>query len=78
MDKFSKWLDDETPLGVSLMLNVSRTCVYNWRYGIRYPKPSVAQQIVKITRGAISLEDIYKQSRYRAWKSQAKSKSTGT
>jgi hypothetical protein len=78
MDKFSKWLDDETPLGVSLMLNVSRTCVYNWRYGLRYPRPSVAQQIVSITHGQLTLEDIYKPTRYKVWKSQAKSATTGS
>jgi DNA-binding transcriptional regulator YdaS (Cro superfamily) len=60
MEKLRKYiLKNSTVIKFADALGVERNSVYNWFSGRRTPKPSVARDIVKLTRGEVTLQDIY-------------------
>jgi DNA-binding transcriptional regulator YdaS (Cro superfamily) len=40
-------------------LGIERNSIYNWFKGRRTPKPAMAREIVRLTKGAVTLQGIY-------------------
>lgn len=40
-------------------LGCSAGSVRKWRYGERMPEPEIAQRIVEVTEGAVSIQDLH-------------------
>jgi hypothetical protein len=41
------------------LFGISERAARSYRYGVRTPKPATARQIVRRSKGALSMQDIY-------------------
>ena len=57
--KLSAYIESIGDRAFAQVIGASRRAVTDWRLGNRLPRPRAAQRIVKASKGAVSLSDIY-------------------
>ena len=57
--KFGKFVIDYGAEKLAGEVEQTPACVYHWIGGRAFPRPQIAQQIVEISNGKLTLEDIY-------------------
>jgi len=61
MNKFSKWvLDEGGQTVIAEKLGVTPQCVSVWVRGVGRPRAAMALRIVSLSRGKLTLEDVFK------------------
>lgn len=60
---FGQWIQDFGVDRVSTEIQVSPNAVYEWVAGRTAPSPDRAQELVRLSGGSLSLEDVYRHRR---------------
>ena len=55
---FKEWIEEQGVEELTRKLNVEKNTINYWRAGFSIPRPWQMQKIVKLSRGAVSYQDI--------------------
>lgn len=59
MKRFEKWITDSGgPRAVARMLRTESPTIYGWLRGAATPRAKTMQQIVRLSKGQVSFDDI--------------------
>ena len=73
MTKFSKWVEREGgQTAVAHKLGVTPQCVSHWVRGQGRPRAAVALKISLLSRGHLSLDDIFRDTHFNERKTKAR------
>jgi hypothetical protein len=56
--KFEKWIKEKTPRQVARALDIDQSTVWHWTKKRTCPKVSTMREIVKVSEGRVSYEDM--------------------
>jgi len=72
MGKFRAWVSEKGgPAVVGRLMGKSRTAVEHWVRGHSHPKTKDLPKLIKLSRGALTLEDILNTSKVGRWPEKA-------
>lgn len=64
--KFLKWIELQGgPNGVAKLLGITNACVRAWMRGQTSPKVVVLQRLVKLSKGALTYDDVINATKYK-------------
>lgn len=55
-----QYIDKVGRLAVADSLGITRQCVFNWYHHVTMPRPIYANRLIKISKGLLDWEHIYK------------------